>query len=127
MTLPSGSIRLLYDGDCPICNRYVTALRLRKSVGALQLLDARESSPERDRAEAAGLDINQGFVVMVDDELYFGHRSLQVLALMSSRSGVFNRLNYLVFRRETPARLLYPVLATGRILLLKLLGRRLIE
>ena len=48
---------------------------------------------------------------------------LELLALMSSRAGWFNRLNFLVFRSRTLSRLLYPILVLGRRLLLRLLGR----
>ena len=121
------TLTLLYDGDCPVCNRYVTMLRLREQFGDLTLLDARQASPQRTIVEQQGLDLNQGFALFVDEELYFGDRAIQTLAFMGSGSDVFNRINYYIFRHATLARLLYPVLAAGRQLLFKLLGRSLIE
>jgi predicted DCC family thiol-disulfide oxidoreductase YuxK len=120
-------LTLLYDGECPVCNRYVTMLRLREQFGELTLLDARKSSPQRTRVEQQGLDLNQGFALFVDEELYFGDHAIHALALMSSDSGLFNRINHYIFRHAALARLLYPVLAAGRGLLLRLLGRDLIE
>lgn len=118
---------LLYDGDCPVCNRYVSMLRLREQFGELTLLDARQTSPQRTRVEQLGLNLNQGFALFIDEELYFGDRAIHALALMSSGSGLFNRMNFYIFRHARLARVLYPALAAGRGLLLKLLGRDLIE
>jgi predicted DCC family thiol-disulfide oxidoreductase YuxK len=125
--IEEATLTLLYDGDCPMCNRYVSMLRLREQFGEILLLDARHASPQRSRVEKLGLDLNEGFVLFVDEELYFGYRAIHTLALMSSGSGLFNRMNYFVFRNATLSRLLYPILASGRRLLLKLLGRDLIE
>jgi predicted DCC family thiol-disulfide oxidoreductase YuxK len=121
------ALTLLYDGDCPVCNRYVTLLRLREQFGELTLLNARQASPQRSLVEQKGLDLNQGFALFVDEELYFGEHAIHALALMSSTSGLFNRINYQIFRHATLAKFLYPVLARGRLLLLKLLGRDLIS
>ncbi len=122
----AASLKLLYDGECPVCTRYVAMLRLREQFGELRLMNAREESPERTRVEDLGLDLNQGFALFVDEELYFGDRAIHALAMMSSKSGIFNRMNYFVFSHASLSRVLYPVLATGRRILLKLLGRDLI-
>jgi hypothetical protein len=46
-----------------------------------------------------------------------------MLALLSTSSGSFNRINALVFSRPRLARVLYPVLRAGRNLLLRILHR----
>jgi predicted DCC family thiol-disulfide oxidoreductase YuxK len=124
MAVENVRLTLLYDGDCPICNRYVTMLRLREQFGGLTLLDARQPSPERTRVEQLGLDLNRGFALFVDEKLYFGDKAIHALALMSSGSGLFNRLNHYIFRHKEISRVLYPVLVWGRSLLLKILGRK---
>jgi hypothetical protein len=73
---------------------------------------------------ARGLDIDQGMVLKLDDQLYCGADAIHALALLSTDSGIFNRLNYWLFRSAWLSRLLYPVLRALRNLLLKLLGRR---
>ena len=118
---------LLYDGDCPLCRNFVIRLRLQRQFGELRLLDARQQSRERARAESLGMDLNRGFVLFVGDQLYYADRAIHTLALMSTRSGPFNWLVYQVFSRSALSRVLYPLLATGRLLLLRLLGRRPIE
>ncbi len=120
-TLPK--LLLVYDGECPACDNYVGMVRLRQSVGELVLVDAREDSTVMREITAAGLDIDEGMVLKTDNQLYYGSDAIHALALMSSRSGVFNRLNYWVFRSPQVARVLYPLLKTGRGLLLKLLRK----
>lgn len=120
-------LTLLYDGDCPVCKNFVRHMRLKQDIGDLRLLDARQPSDERSRVEVMGLDLNKGFVLFVGEEVYYADRAMQTLALMSSRSGLFNRLTYHIFRHVGLSRVLYPMLATGRLILLRLLGRGLIE
>lgn len=62
-------------------------------------------------------------VLKVDDTIYYGSDAIHALAQRSSRHGFVNRVAYRVFRSERAARLLYPVLAACRNVLLKMLGR----
>ncbi|MBA3564059.1 MAG: DUF393 domain-containing protein [Gammaproteobacteria bacterium] len=113
----------MYDQQCPFCDRYSRLVRIRKTVGDLALVDAREPGPGMDRVTELGLDIDQGMVLIVGDEVYYGADAMHALALMSSRSGMFNRLNHWIFRSRVLAGLLYPLLRTCRNFLLKLMGR----
>ena len=70
-----------------------------------------------------GLDIDQGMVLKMGGRLYYGSDAIHALALISSCSGVFDRLNYWIFKSKTLSHILYPVLCFFRNLLLKLLGR----
>jgi predicted DCC family thiol-disulfide oxidoreductase YuxK len=113
---------VVYDKQCPACDYYCNMVRIRESVGRLVLLDARDGGPVMDEITARGLDIDQGMVVKVGSELYYGADAIHALALMGTDRGLFNRLAYWSFRSRTVARILYPVLKTCRNLLLKLLG-----
>ena len=114
---------LVYDKQCPFCHAYCRLVRVRAAAGDLRLVDARAGGPEMERITAMGLDIDQGMVLIAGDELYYGSDAIHALSLLSSRSGVFNRLNYLVFRSRTLSRAFYPLLRAGRNLALKLLRR----
>jgi hypothetical protein len=63
----------------------------------------------------------------MDGVLYHGDACMNRLALMSTGSGAFNRLNRLLFASPGLARLLYPPLVAGRRLSLRLLGRSTID
>lgn len=98
-------------------------VRIRESVGELKLIDAREQSEVLQEVTDVGLDIDQGMVLKMDGRLYYGTDAVHALALMSSRSGVFNRINYYLFKSTTLSRLFYPVLRCCRNSLLKALGK----
>jgi hypothetical protein len=87
------------------------------------LVNARDHPKLAVDLRTAGYPLDDGMVVQIGDSYYHGAAAVNVLALMSSRTGWFNRLNFLVFRSRTLSRLLYPVLVLGRRLLLRLLGR----
>ena len=116
-------IFLIYDKECPACNNYCQVVRIRKSVGDLKIIDAREKSEVMDEITRKGLDIDQGMVLMMGGQMYYGADAIHALALISSRSGVFNRLNYWMFKSKTVSRVLYPILRFFRNLLLKILGK----
>ena len=116
-------ILLVYDKECPACNYYCETVRIRESVGNLVLVNARNAGPVMHEITAAGLDIDQGMVLKVGDKLYYGADAIHSLALMSTRSGIFNRLAYFFFRSEKVSALLYRVLRYCRNLLLKVLRK----
>jgi predicted DCC family thiol-disulfide oxidoreductase YuxK len=115
---------LVYDGDCPFCSRYVRYVRFRDAVGEVHLVNAREGGPVVDEVVRHGLGLDEGMVLVMGGRLYHGADCIQALALMSSGSDTFNRLNAAVFRSASLARLLYPVLRAGRNGVLRALGRR---
>ena len=116
-------ILLVYDRECPACHAYCQIVNIRESVGELKLVDAREDSEVMREITAQGLDIDQGMVLKMGEQLYYGSDAIHALALIGSRSGWFNRINYQIFKSQTISSVLYPVLRFFRNLLLKLLGK----
>lgn len=116
-------ILLIYDKECPACHFYCQVVRIRQSVGELVLIDAREHPEVLKEITAQGLDIDQGMVLKMAGQLYYGTDAIHLLALLSGRSGVFNRLNYWLFSSKKVAALLYPILRSCRNVLLKILGK----
>lgn len=114
-------ILLVYDDHCPACDNYCRMVRIRESVGVLQLINAREPSAVMDEVTALGWDIDQGMVLKVGERLFYGADAIHALALMSSPSGVFNRLNHWFFRSSGRAAIFYPLLRSSRNILLNVL------
>jgi len=114
---------LVYDKECPACNTYCKIIRIRETVGSLKIIDARKNSRVMDEITRSGLDIDQGMVLIIGEKLYYGSDAMHALALISSRSGIFNRINYWIFKSKSVSSLLYPVLRVFRNLLLKILGK----
>jgi predicted DCC family thiol-disulfide oxidoreductase YuxK len=115
---------LVYDRECPVCTAYCRALAIRRLDRDMQILNAREDHPIVHEIKRLGLDLDEGFVLRIGTEYYHGAEAIHRLALLTTPSGVFNRLNYLVFRSQTLSRLLYPMLRSGRNLILFALGRK---
>jgi predicted DCC family thiol-disulfide oxidoreductase YuxK len=114
-------VTIFYDGQCPFCSGYVGLVRLRAAAGEVRLVDARTGAPEL--AGAAGFDLNQGMLVTAGASRFYGADAVHWLALMSTRSGPFNRIAYALFRHRRLARLLYPAMRAVRNLTLRGLGR----
>jgi predicted DCC family thiol-disulfide oxidoreductase YuxK len=121
--IDSAEILLVYDRECPVCDAYCRMVRIRESVGALRLVNARDAGGIMDEITAKGLDIDEGMVLKFGNSLYYGADAIHVLSLMSSRSGVFNRLTYWIFRSKGLSTMLYPLFRFFRNLLLKLLRK----
>ena len=121
--MSQAALSLIYDGECPFCSRYVRLLRLRETVGEMELVNARSGDPRVDEVRQLGYCIDDGMVLIMDKRYYHGDDCLHILAVMSSQHGWFNRLNYWLFRSAWFARFAYPVLRAGRNLALRLLGR----
>ena len=51
---------------------YCRIVRLHASVGELELIDKRDGGSLVDEISARGWDIDQGMVIKLDNELYYG-------------------------------------------------------
>jgi predicted DCC family thiol-disulfide oxidoreductase YuxK len=114
---------LIYDGDCPVCSSYVRYVRLKEAAGKLTLVNAREGGEWVNKVVAAGLSLDEGMALYYGGRFYHGVDCIHMLALLSTPSGVFNRVNGRIFSHPRLARALYPVLRAGRNSLLRILNR----
>jgi predicted DCC family thiol-disulfide oxidoreductase YuxK len=117
-------ILLVYDRECPVCTAYCKALALRRLDQAFEIVNARSDHPIVREIQRLGLDLDEGFVLRIAGDYYHGAEAIHRLALLSTASGLFNRVNYCVFSSRTVSRILYPVLRLGRNTLLAILGRK---
>lgn len=108
---------LVYDGDCPVCQNYVKFFRVRDNVN-LHLIDARVNFTLRNEIDARGWDIDEGMVLKVGDELYYGSEAIHVLALLGTSKDLVNKLNYVIFASKPMARIVYPLCKQVRTILL---------
>ena len=110
---------LLYDGECPICSRYARYVRLKDTI-KLRLVNAREGGREVEEAIRRGYSLDEGMLLMLGNRYYHAEHCLNMLALLSSGSGMFNKLTAALFRSPRFAFLAYPILVSGRNLALRL-------
>ena len=121
---PSEDTQIIYDGECPFCTAYVRLSRLRESVGPVMLIDARQGGAVVDAVRRAGFDLDQGMVLRYAGRFYHGADCINMMALLSSPSGLFNKITSTMFRHPTLTRVSYPVLRGFRNLTLAALGRQ---
>jgi predicted DCC family thiol-disulfide oxidoreductase YuxK len=117
-------ITIVYDGECPFCSRYVAMARLRELSGSVDLINARESNhPVVSDVKKRGYDLDDGMVAIYRGQYFHGADCVHLVAGLTSDSGLFNRVNSLVFRSKSVSRFLYPFMRAGRNFTLTLLGR----
>ena len=117
---------IIYDGDCIFCQNYVRLVRLRETVGNVELVDARSEDPRVRKYQRDGYDLNEGMLFVWNGRVYHGSDAVHVLAGLSTEAGWFNKLNSAIFSSRTASRLLYPFLKIGRRITLFARGKSLI-
>jgi predicted DCC family thiol-disulfide oxidoreductase YuxK len=120
------SALIIYDGECIFCQNYARLVRLKESVGAVDLVDARSGDPRVARYRRLGFDLDEGMLFVWRGKVHHGADAVHVLAGLSSRSTWFNRLNRAIFSSPAATTALYPLLKLGRRATLFLRGKGLI-
>lgn len=118
---------IYYDGECPFCRRYVRYLSLQKTVDTLRIVDLRTSPDALQSFMALGINVDGGMVLELDGKLHWGTDAAHRLALLSTPSGTFNRINRWMLGHRIGASLIYPLLRMGRAVVLLMLGRQAIN
>ena len=114
---------VVYDGLCPFCSAYTRMLRLRQSAGPVELVDARGGNDLIADFARRGFPLDDGMIAIYGSRLYFGSDAVALLSQLTTPSGFANRAVALLLRNPARARLIYPVLKSGRALALFLLRR----
>ena len=117
-------IIIIYDGECPVCTRYVQMVRLKQVHGEVRLVNARSENSELvDWVCSEGYLIDDGMVVLYGDRVYYGADAIAFISLVTTSSSILNKSISLMFRCKWLGKFIYPVLVLLRRMLLILLGR----
>ncbi len=117
---------ILYDGDCIYCQKYVTFLRLRETLGKVAMENLRDHPHVVALLRENAIEPNEGMVFITGDNLYAGSDATHALASLSTPSGLYNRVQRVVLGNRTLSTLLYPALRFGRRMTLIVRGKGLI-
>ena len=109
---------LIYDGDCILCRNSAQAIKIKKSVGELELINARESHPLVKETLDKGYDLNEGIVVNFNGKYFYGAEAVNFLALIGSNSDLFNRINTFLFKYKWTTQIFYPIFKAIRNIIL---------
>lgn len=118
----SEQIEIVYDDQCPVCRLYCKDLSPDQPDADFTLTDARKASTIMDRVNARGLDIDQGMVVTVGDEFYYGSDAMYQIARRSRRTGWTGLMNRIFFSTPRRAAVFYPLGKAARNFILRLRG-----
>ena len=118
----NGQARIIYDGGCPVCRTYVRFTKFEHDR-PLTYIDARQYPDLVSQLSKQGVELDEGLVVAVDDQLHHGADAMHVLAGLTRRRGFWNRAMAWPFSTQRSSRILYPVFRAGRNLLLRILRR----
>lgn len=114
---------LIYDGDCPVCTRYVAWTALQSTYPGIELIDAR-AAPELVRAlRREGIEINDTYLLQLGGTRLVGPAAMaRISELMQPQTFGQSLLKSLTRSRRlmTPV---YPWLVLLRKALLWIIGR----
>lgn len=96
-------------------------MRIKDAVGSLKLVNAREENIQP-LLNGQHFDLNEGMLAIINGKYYHGAQAAHILSLLSTRVGIFNKLNFILFHKLFLARMLYPVFRMIRNVILKLKG-----
>ena len=116
------TLSIFYDGECPFCSRYVRYYRLNDGSMDISLTNIRNEPNKIAEFDAMGFNVDEGMIILVNNETYHGVEAVHILALLSTHSGLFNKCNRWIFSHHLLAALLYPVMVSGRNFFLFMLG-----
>lgn len=119
-------VHILYDGACPFCTAFSRMVRLQENY-TVELVNAREPHPLVQAATDKGLDLDEGMIVVMDDQFHHGEEAMTRMALMTAKNGGLRRLVKWIFSSPQRSRFFYPALRAGRNFSLKILGHTQIE
>jgi predicted DCC family thiol-disulfide oxidoreductase YuxK len=121
------SVEIIYDGDCPFCASFVKMVRLRDVFGQVNLIDARDSTLPLVDSLRQKYRLDDGFVVIHDNQEFYGHEALNFISLATSDSSLVRFFMKSPFFRGGLGRAIYPVMVSGRKLALRLMGRKMMN
>lgn len=120
------SIRIFYDGDCPFCTSYARFNRLSSEADIVEIKNLREL-PEAEFLQFAssGLDIERGILLKIESRsqshIFQGSEAMAMLSTLDNRKS-FLAIVLRLMRVSWAAKLVYPLLWGGRLVLLRLMG-----
>lgn len=114
---------LVYDGECPVCARYVLWSGLRRQDPDIELLDARAHPDIVRQLRRDGIEVNDTFVLQLAGQRFVGAAAMARISAAMQPDGIAARLLKASTRSETLLTPVYPLLVRLRKALLALIRR----
>ncbi|OCL96751.1 DCC1-like thiol-disulfide oxidoreductase family protein [Arcobacter porcinus] len=114
-------IEIYYDKDCPFCKRYADFLKLKDNF-ELNLINARENQ-EKLKDICSELDINNGFIVVSENNIFQGAKALEFLNSAVDKTTFLGKLHFIFKYNNIFSKIIYKIILQLRKLFLTLLGK----
>ena len=124
---PENEISIIYDNGCPACCFYISICQIKEKFGKINLIKARENQKILNYIKSMNIDINEGMIVIFNNELYYGSDAINILSILGKKTTFANFITISIFRFKLFSKIIYPFLKNGRRALLFLLGKKLIK
>lgn len=115
---------LIYDGECPFCRNYTSFVKVTRALPSLRLISARDGGQEVAEAQRRGFDLDREMVLVIGDRWFAGEAAMAELAARAERFKTVNRLWRGLMERPRLGPFAYRGLVRGRLMVLRLLGRK---
>tara|TARA_Y100001968_G_scaffold296339_1_gene304454 strand:+ start:1034 stop:1417 length:384 start_codon:yes stop_codon:yes gene_type:complete len=113
----------IYDGDCPFCNKFAELIELKSGLPNLTVTNARESKLAIKELYQKGYDIDQGAILLKNDEILHGASAINwICSQIKQPSDSLLRFISITFTTKRRTNLLFPFLLIGRRIILYLKG-----
>lgn len=117
------NVTIVYDSDCPVCRHDPRAATLRERAAKLNLVDVRsEEVDDVQGNDLRDLDFDEGFAVVINGQAHHGAKGANALSALTEPTGLAFWVFRWLVRTESRSRFWYPILATFRAMLLRILG-----
>ena len=74
-------LALIYDGECPVCTAYSCSVDVDQAkASGIKRINARSDDALVRKAKEAGVDLDEGMVVLHEGRLYHGADALNIMA-----------------------------------------------
>ena len=123
---PVNEISIIYDNGCPACSFYISISHIKEKFGKVNLIKARDNQKISNYIKSMNIDINEGMIVIFDNELYYGSDAINILSILGKKTSFINFITINIFRFKLFSKIIYPLLKIGRRTLLLILGIKLI-
>ena len=118
---------IIYDGECPICKNFLIFTKLKEYNPEIKIINARENSEAVQYFKNLGYTIDDGFILVLNEEIYYGDKCLQKISKIINKENVFRNIYSKIFKYKVLSATSYPFFKFTRSIILKLIGIKKID
>ena len=118
---------IIYDGECPICKNFIIFTQLKKYNPEIEIINARENQEVVNYFRNLGYKIDDGFILVLKEEIYYGDKCLQKITEIINKKNILRNLYSQIFKHKIIYFFSYPFFKLIRSIILKIIGFKKID